>query len=170
MPAFGNTSKNNLEESHPLLQELFNEVIKTFDCSIIQGFRNEEEQNQAYQDKKTTLQFPDSKHNETPSLAVDVCPYPIDWANRDRFHYFAGFVKGVAARLGISVRWGGDWDNDTETKDNNFDDLPHFELVSTEKVNGFNQVEFLSNRLKVVESELSRANSKLSAIKVVIVE
>ena len=30
---------------------------------------------------------------------------------------------------GIPLRWGGDWDVDTELKDNDFDDLPHFELL-----------------------------------------
>ena len=54
--------------------------------------------------------------------------YPIDWEDRERFSYFAGFVKGVAWRLNIRVRWGGDWDGDTELSDNNFDDLVHFEL------------------------------------------
>ena len=30
--------------------------------------------------------------------------------------------------MGIPVRWGGDWDDDTEVKDTGFKDLPHFEL------------------------------------------
>jgi len=30
--------------------------------------------------------------------------------------------------MGIRLRWGGDWDGDTELDDNKFDDLPHFEL------------------------------------------
>jgi len=64
-----------------------------------------------------------------PSLAVDVAPYPIDWNDRERFCYFAGYVKGIAKSLGTELRWGGDWDRDTQVKDNNFDDLPHFELV-----------------------------------------
>jgi len=28
----------------------------------------------------------------------------------------------------MKIRWGGDWDMDTQTKDNKFDDLVHFEL------------------------------------------
>ena len=28
----------------------------------------------------------------------------------------------------LKIRWGGDWDMDTQTKDNKFDDLVHFEL------------------------------------------
>ena len=30
--------------------------------------------------------------------------------------------------MGLKIRWGGDWDNDTEVKDTGFKDLPHFEL------------------------------------------
>jgi peptidoglycan L-alanyl-D-glutamate endopeptidase CwlK len=35
---------------------------------------------------------------------------------------------GVASQMGLKIRWGGDWDMDTQTKDNKFDDLVHFEL------------------------------------------
>ena len=66
--------------------------------------------------------------NANPSRAVDVAPYPIDWSDRERFTYFAGFVKGIASQMGIDIIWGGDWDNDTDLKDNGFDDLVHFEL------------------------------------------
>lgn len=62
-------------------------------------------------------------------MAVDVVPYPVDWQDRDRFHYFAGFVLGMATARGVKLRWGGDWDSDTEVDDNVFDDLPHFELA-----------------------------------------
>ena len=31
--------------------------------------------------------------------------------------------------MNIKLRWGGDWDRDTQVKDNSFDDLLHFELI-----------------------------------------
>ena len=68
-------------------------------------------------------------HNSKPSRAVDCVPYPIDWTDRERFTLFAGFVLGVAARMGITLRWGGDWNMNFEVKDNRFDDFPHFELI-----------------------------------------
>ena len=58
----------------------------------------------------------------------DVAPYQIDWQDKDRFYYFAGIVKGVALKLNIPIRWGGDWDSDTQVKDQTFFDLPHFEI------------------------------------------
>ena len=49
-------------------------------------------------------------------------PYPIDWDDRDRFHYFGGYVLGVAKQMGLNIRWGGDWNQDTQSKDIKFDD------------------------------------------------
>ena len=128
MPRFGSRSINRLKTCDQKLQELFYEVVKHFDCSIIEGNRGEERQNKAYADGKSKVKYPNGKHNKFPSGAVDVAPYPIDWSDRDRFHYFGGFVLGVAKQMGMNIRWGGDWNQDTETKDNKFDDLVHFEI------------------------------------------
>lgn len=128
MPRFGKRSKSRLKTCDTRLQDLFNEVIKHFDCSVIQGHRGKEDQNKAFKEGKSKLKYPNGNHNATPSRAVDVAPYPIDWNDRERFTYFAGYVLGVAYRMGVNIRWGGDWDMDTQVKDNNFDDLPHFEL------------------------------------------
>jgi len=128
MPRFGNRSINRLKTCDAQLQELFYQVVKHFDCSILEGHRGEERQTKAYNDGKSKVQYPDGKHNQYPSVAVDVAPYPIDWSDRDRFHYFGGFVLGVAKQMGMNIRWGGDWNQDTKTKDNKFDDLVHFEI------------------------------------------
>ena len=128
MPRFGKRSIGRLQTCDQKLQELFYEVVKHFDCSIIEGNRGEERQNKAFADGKSKVKYPNGKHNKNPSIAVDVAPYPIDWSDRDRFHYFGGFVLGVAKEMGMNIRWGGDWNQDTETKDNKFDDLVHFEI------------------------------------------
>ena len=128
MPRFGKRSRNNLTTCGKRLQDLFNEVIKHFDCSVLVGFRDRDGQNTAYASGHSTKKWPDSKHNTKPAIAVDVAPYPINWEDRERFIYFGGFVKGCAYQLGIPLRWGGDWDNDTQLSDNNFDDLVHFEI------------------------------------------
>jgi peptidoglycan L-alanyl-D-glutamate endopeptidase CwlK len=128
MPRFSRKSKKRLDTCHPKLQELFNEVVKHFDCTIIEGSRGKERQDKAYADGKSKVKYPNGKHNQFPSVAVDVAPYPIDWSDRDRFHYFGGFVLGVAKQKGLNIRWGGDWNQDTQTKDNKFDDLVHFEI------------------------------------------
>ena len=128
MPKFGSRSKSRLKTCDTRLQDLFNEVIKHFDCSVIQGHRGKEDQNKAFKEGKSKLKYPNGNHNKSPSKAVDVAPYPINWNDRERFTYFAGYVVGIASQMGLKIRWGGDWDMDTEVKDNNFDDLPHFEV------------------------------------------
>ena len=129
MPSFGKSSQDKLATCDPRLQKVFNEVIKYFDCTVIEGHRGEEAQNKAFAEGKSKLKYPQSKHNKIPSLAADVLPYPIDWNDTNRMRYFAGFVVGIAATMGIKLRWGGDWNQNTELKDNSFNDLPHFELV-----------------------------------------
>lgn len=129
MPSFGEASKKALETAHPKLRELFNEVIKTYDCKVLCGFRGQEDQDKAFDSGFSKVKFPNSKHNTYPSLAVDVVPYPVDWQDLRRFYHFIGFVVATAQRMGINVRSGGDWNNDFDFKDQNFHDLPHFEMV-----------------------------------------
>ena len=128
MAKFGKVSRRRLKTCKNELQLLFKEIVKNFDCSIIVGYRGREDQNRAFREGHSKVEWPNGKHNKNPSSAVDVAPYPVNWDDRERFIYFAGFVKGVAYRMNIPIRWGGDWDSDTELSDNKFDDLVHFEL------------------------------------------
>ena len=128
MPYFGKSSKKRLSTCNSKLQEIFNEVIKHVDCSVLEGYREKDRQNKLYKEGKTKVKYPDGRHNRQPSSAVDVTPYPVDWKDRERQTLFAGFVIGVASQMGINLRWGGDWDQDFQVVDNRFDDFPHFEL------------------------------------------
>ena len=130
MPSFGTRSTKRLDSCHEDLQLLFRAVVQRFDCTILQGHRGEEEQNAAFDGGNSKLRWPNGKHNRRPSIAVDVAPYPIDWKDAGRFCFFAGYVKRVADELGMAIRWGGDWDGDTRTTDQTFDDLVHFELLA----------------------------------------
>lgn len=129
MPSFGESSRKALDTAHPKLRALFEEVVKTVDCTVICGFRDQAAQDLAVAMGKSKRSWPESKHNSYPSMAVDVAPYPIDWRDEKRFYYFAGYVQRVAESMGIKIRFGGDWDGDYDLKDQNFFDLDHFELV-----------------------------------------
>ena len=128
MAKFGKTSREKLATCHPDLQKVFNEVIKHVDCSVLEGHRSCSRQNRLYEEGKTKVRYPKGRHNAEPSRAADVVPYPIDWKDRERFHLFSGFVIGLARGMGITLRWGGDWNMNFEVDDNKFDDFPHFEL------------------------------------------
>ena len=124
MYRFGKRSKERLKGVKPELVNVLNEVVKIMDVTIIEGLRTEERQKELVASGASKTKY--SKHLE--GKAVDLAPYPIDWEDRDRFHYMGGMIRGIAKQLNVNVRWGGDWDSDGETKDNGFDDLVHVEL------------------------------------------
>ena len=126
MYRFGSKSKELLKDIDIQLIEVLNELIKVMDVTIIEGRRTKERQKQLLGEGKTKTML--SKHID--GKAVDLAPYPIDWEDRERFHYMGGIVRGLSHCLGYKVRWGGDWDSDGEIKDNNFDDLVHIEILS----------------------------------------
>ena len=129
MPSFSEKSLNGLGTCDFRLQRVFQRVVQDFDCTIIEGHRNEVRQNQMVDEGKSQVRWPVGKHNTVPSLAVDVCPYPVVWDDRERQTLFAGYVLATAKAMGIDLRWGGDWSMDFEVRDNRFDDLVHFEIV-----------------------------------------
>ena len=142
MPKFSNSSRSRLVTCDLRLQLLFNAVVITDDCTIIEGLRTQERQQELYRQGKSTLDGVNtkSKHQSDDGIsrAVDVAPYPIDWntyqpAVAKRWLDFARAVFAEAERQGISVRWGGDWDGDWDrvsdpTLDQSFNDWPHWEL------------------------------------------
>ncbi len=135
MPKFSQESFSKLSTCHIDLQVLFFEVIRHFDCQVLEGYRNQEDQEKAFQAGNSKLHWPNGKHNHQPSLAVDVSPYPVNWNNSKRFYWFAGYVMGIAEKLKEegkithAIRYGGDWDGDFQIDDQTFNDLVHFELI-----------------------------------------
>lgn len=131
MPQFGKRSRERLKGVDSQLVNVLNEVVKYFDITVIEGVRTKERQAELVAGGKSQTKH--SKH--LTGEAVDVAPFPIDFQARDDFHYLGGFILGVASQMGIDIRWGGDWSDSSltegrrTTKDNNFDDLVHIELV-----------------------------------------
>jgi peptidoglycan LD-endopeptidase CwlK len=131
MYSYSVISKERLASAHPTLQDIFNEVIKYVDCTIMCGHREQAAQNKAVVEGKSKTRFPFSPHNQVPAMAIDAGPYPIDWEDHERFALFAGVVLGIAAMKGVKLKWGGDWNGNFNLKDQTFVDMPHFELVQS---------------------------------------
>jgi len=155
MPKFGNSSTTRLLTCHPMLQELCSRIVEHHDITILVGHRTKQEQDEAYRAKRTTKAWPNSKHNTTPSLAVDVAPWPIpedwgglqgqtlhardlDWKERVKFYQTVSVAKFCWQQMmedfpelasQYRLRFGADWDGDNDYRDQTFDDLPHIELV-----------------------------------------
>lgn len=129
MPRFSNRSLGRLHTCHADLIIICEDVIKTYDFSVLEGHRSNERQAKLFREGKSKLGPGKSKHNLNPSRAVDIAPYPIDWHDHERFYLLAGFMFQAAAARGIKLRGGIDWDMDWDHKDQTFMDLGHFELV-----------------------------------------
>lgn len=127
---FSTRSIGRLTTCDKELQEVMHSAIKYIDFTILEGYRDEFRQNEMVERGLSKLKWPHSKHNSTPSLAVDVAPWPIDWNDHNRFYFLAGIILGISNEMKIPIRWGGDWDRDYDLKDNRFDDLCHFELIT----------------------------------------
>lgn len=134
MPKFSKRSIEHLQKCHVDLQTLMNEVIKTIDITVMCGHRGEKEQNEAFDKGYSKLKYPESKHNKTPSLAVDVVPYPTYYDDVTKLKEMGLYIVEVAKKLldegkiTHEIRWGGDWDSDGDLNDQTFIDYPHFEI------------------------------------------
>ncbi len=144
-------SKQKLETCHNDIQIIFNEVIKYYDITILEGIRTTSRQIELYNQGKSKFDGINklSKHQgelinngKLVSFAVDVMPYKkntnaFSGKEKDnrRFYYMAGIVKTISKILydkfiiTHKIRWGGDWDGDDIYTDQTFDDLCHFELI-----------------------------------------
>lgn len=142
MYRFGTKSKAQLKTSHKDLQKIMNEAIKITDVDfgIAEGHRSIEKQKQYFEDGKSKLDGINkkSKHNYSPSMAVDIYAYVNNKASWDKEYlsYLAGIIHAISEMLfeqKITIhklRWGGNWDRDgVILDDQSFDDRPHFELI-----------------------------------------
>jgi peptidoglycan L-alanyl-D-glutamate endopeptidase CwlK len=129
MPTLSDRSLENLSLVDIRLRGVIEQAIEVVDFSVLEGHRGPDRQDEMFRTGQSKLQWPDSKHNSLPSLAVDLAPYPIDWEDTERFVFLAGVVFTIAIQNGIDLRWGGDWDGDGSMMDETFRDYVHFELV-----------------------------------------
>lgn len=159
MPEFGRASKERLAGVCREGEEILCDAIQIIDFSIIETVRSKKKQDHYYSAGASTLKWPESKHNTTKDRpkaeAWDVWPYVSRYGalsghpdqikmiaekencsipDAKEFAYkafarVAGVMEACGYARGYRVRWGGDWDGDGNMLDQNFNDLPHFEIV-----------------------------------------
>ncbi len=128
MPSFSQRSLQNLNQCHPILVKVAQEAIKTYDFTVVCGYRNEEAQEKAYREGASKAHFGESPHNFQPSLAFDAYSYPIDVNSIPLAQLLGKAIKEAAKRLDLSIEWGGDWKG--------FKDYPHFQLRNWKQYRG----------------------------------
>lgn len=134
MPQFSKESILRLATCDPRIQMVLKEAIRMVDFTVICGHRTSIDQEALFLEGKTKKKYGESKHNEYPSLAVDIAPWPIDVEYMPSYYYLAGVIKCTGFRLGIHLKWGGDVDLDVDynSKDNKLLRLGHFEVEEYE--------------------------------------
>jgi peptidoglycan L-alanyl-D-glutamate endopeptidase CwlK len=132
---FGNRSRQALATCDPRLETLAKEVLslELFDFGITCGYRSQDTQEQLYFEGKTKVHWPDSKHNSKPSSALDFVLYTngkATYREEDKPGYYmaVGVFRAIAAKQGLKIRCGADWDGDFSVEDQSFHDLPHLEI------------------------------------------
>lgn len=130
-------SLNRLTGVHPVLIAIFVEAIATspYDYGIAEhgGFRTASEQRLLYDQKLSQRDGYYKKSYHQSGLAIDIFGYvdgKATW-DKDILEAIAIHLKKVALRYGVTLIWGGDWDNDgiRVDKDGNesFFDGAHFQ-------------------------------------------
>ena len=131
---FSSRSLERLRTCHADLVLLMTEALADPDCpsdiSVLEGVRNQADQDAAFAAGSSTLRWPQSRHNSTPSMAVDVAPYVNGGITWDWQYYYplAEHVEQVWNRLFVAGDLTGDfaltWGGDLTT----FKDGPHWQL------------------------------------------
>lgn len=135
---FGTQSKEQLATCDEKLVRVATRALEMgiIDFRVLQGARTDNQQDRLFFEGKTKVRAGQSKHNvglksgREVSHAIDVVPVtPVQWEDLERFAVLAGVFFASAKLEGVELRWGGDWDGDTQTKDETFRDSGHFELM-----------------------------------------
>lgn len=140
MFVFGDRSKMMLSTCHVLLRAIAHRALELspIDFAVVQGHRNKDDQEVAFESGKSRVQWPNGRHNSLPSHALDFAvvpnPYEAGFKNAARYYLVAGCFFAAARELGVEIRWGGDWDGDGDFTDQTFDDLGHVEIRHPERL------------------------------------
>lgn len=150
MAQFGQTSNSRLITCERDIQTILMEVVKFYDCMIVEGNRTPERQNEHWSkgrklkpggnekvrkdwvvvDSGKIVTYKDgyeklSKHQKYPSPAVDVVPYPSMWKDRSKLIELRGVIKFVQAKLLAEGKITKLLDNGADLWDGF--DLPHYQ-------------------------------------------
>lgn len=142
---FDTASEARLAQCDARLAGVFREAIKRapFGFRIVQSARTMDQQRAYFQAGRSKVN-PDAydtlpalyraaKHITGPGMphsrAVDVALVGKDPYNKKKLTLLAGIIRNLAQEVGLSIRWGGDFDKDGKPYEpGTFIDAPHFEI------------------------------------------
>lgn len=143
--SFGAGSEAKLVGLHPDLVKVLRKAISIsdIDFTIIEGVRSATRQAALYAQGRTkpgpiVTWVKTSNHQvkeDGYGYAVDIYPYPVSLVLQHKpkeyeplFDEIAKVMFAAAALVGVTIRWGADWDMDNMPRERGETDNPHFEL------------------------------------------
>ena len=115
--------EHKLEAAHDILKDWFKTHVKPKypDAHVSWAHRNKDDQERAFADGHTILHYPHSKHNQLPSLAIDLFEIDDSGAAVWNPKFFLD-LNADTELLGVPILWGGRFKK--------IGDADHFELLS----------------------------------------
>jgi len=134
---FGQRSLDRLKGVNPRLVAVVHRALElsAVDFTVVEGLRSRQRQAQLYAQGRTTagkIVTWTLKSKHIDGLAVDLAPFAdgkIDWTDLAKFDAIGAAMKKAAGELGVTIRWGADWDRDGKLREKGESDSPHFEIV-----------------------------------------
>jgi len=142
---WGSKSVLALKNVHPKLREVADEALRIskVDFRITEGHRGKDLQDLYFIQKKSKLRFPKGRHNMTTdpafvgnrlavSDALDFWPLVPGHEKaplKDHWKAVADAFFEAGLRLGVRLRWGGDFRMDGDKTLDDSWDSPHIELL-----------------------------------------
>lgn len=138
--SLSNRSLNSLTGVHPDLVVVVKKAIKITkqDFVVLEGLRTQARQDELWAQGRTKpgpvvtwVKDVSSHgvHEDGFGHAVDICPYPVDWQDLKKFDAISEAMFAAAKEVGVTLRWGADWDMDGFPREKGESDSPHFELA-----------------------------------------
>jgi len=136
MPKFSNAGLVIINQLHPDLQTVLNDVIQDYDITMLASTIRTIQEQKAFFDSGASKTmdslhlprpFPEFGDDKLYVCAFDCTPYPVNFDNINEHFYMAGIIMAAveklfkAGKIAHKVRWGGRW---TSLKD-----YVHFELI-----------------------------------------
>lgn len=114
--------KQRLNGVHPKLVAVVEYAGNNFDCfTVSEGLRTIERQKELLAaGKSTTMNSKHIKQADGFGHAVDLYPIKNGAIDSNGYDNLAKVLKSSAAKLGITIEWGGDWKS--------FIDKPHYQI------------------------------------------
>jgi len=112
--------EEKLIHAHPTIREWFHQVkdaYQTIHTSCV--YRDEVAQMEAFQEGRSHVKWPNSKHNQMPSLAIDLFEITPDGVAK----FDPVMMTKINGHFGAALRWGGDFEK--------LKDFVHFEIKNS---------------------------------------